>query len=247
MAIFNYGNYYDYWELYHKVTFDGPNKIIYINPGVTELDVIIDLYSDWKEWIQGYDDVVTAKYAPAFRIVGGDSLGTASLAGYVFLINGWLLKPWSGDYTLTITGNLFSDDYDYIHIPADSGSVNIKQVVSSLTQVVTTNSGALTTAQDEALTRVDSNVIQLQTDFSVTAAYVATITADVKRVLGLLHENIYISDPTFDSDGNLVGSKIRIYSDADSVGSDDNVIATYQATSEGAGLGKFTYWQQTKT
>ena len=27
----------DYWELYHKVTFDGENKLIIINPGESDI------------------------------------------------------------------------------------------------------------------------------------------------------------------------------------------------------------------
>ena len=41
----------DYWELYHKVTFDGENKLIIINPGETDINVKRDIYSSWKEWI----------------------------------------------------------------------------------------------------------------------------------------------------------------------------------------------------
>jgi len=37
--LWNYYGYYDYWRNYHKVTFDGPNKIIIVNPNVYELDV----------------------------------------------------------------------------------------------------------------------------------------------------------------------------------------------------------------
>lgn len=37
--------FWDYWELRHKVTFDGVNKLIEVNPGVTSLDVQRDLYS----------------------------------------------------------------------------------------------------------------------------------------------------------------------------------------------------------
>ena len=57
---FNYGNW-QFWSVYdtandlygnHKVTFDGPNKIIIVNEGVTELDFREDVYSNWKEWLK---------------------------------------------------------------------------------------------------------------------------------------------------------------------------------------------------
>ena len=52
-----------------KVTFDGPNKLIIVNPGIVELDVQVDIYSDWKEWAATGDNL---KYPPALRTIGGD-------------------------------------------------------------------------------------------------------------------------------------------------------------------------------
>ena len=42
--ISSYYGFWDYWNLYHKVTFDGINKLILINDGETELDFQIDVY-----------------------------------------------------------------------------------------------------------------------------------------------------------------------------------------------------------
>ena len=72
------------------------------------------------------------------------------------------------------------------------------------------------------------------------------INSDLKRVLGLLSENIYIDNPDYDNDGNLSTARVRIYSDAVSVGTESNVIGTYETTSEGSGIGRFTYWKQVK-
>lgn len=67
---------------------------------------------------------------------------------------------------------------------------------------------------------------------------------DLKRVLGLIHENIFIDLPTYDDDDNLIGARVRIYSDAVSVGTTNNVLATYIISSDGDGCGKFTNWKQ---
>jgi len=40
--------------------------------------------------------------------------------------------------------------------------------------------------------------------------------------------------------------RIRIYSNATSIGSDSNIIGTYLITSEGDGPGKFDTWKQEK-
>ena len=72
------------------------------------------------------------------------------------------------------------------------------------------------------------------------------LTAKIDRLLGLTHENIYIDQAVYDSDNNLTGARLRVYSDSASVGTNNNVIATYSITSVGAGAGKFLTWKQTK-
>ncbi len=131
--------YQDHWQMYHKVTFDGPNKLILVNEGVTELDVRQDLYSDWKEWFdhQNPDGLVNAKYLYAMRAVGGDALpGDQVLGSTFFLSNGWRIKPYSGSYTLVVRGNLYTDEGDFPFIDADGNLNNIKviSVVSTLVE-----------------------------------------------------------------------------------------------------------------
>jgi len=57
-----------------------------------------------------------------------------------------------------------------------------------------------------------------------------SIAADLARILGLVQENYYIDNTTYNSNGCLTGGRIRIYSDAVSVGTSSNVIATYTIT-----------------
>ena len=91
-----------------KVTFNGTDKKIIVNDAITELDVQIDLYSDWKEWLKLDDN---SKYKPAMRTVGGDpTIGAKLVAPYFFLTNGWKIRPYEGTHTLTIIGNLFVDE-----------------------------------------------------------------------------------------------------------------------------------------
>jgi hypothetical protein len=81
-------------------------------------------------------------------------------------------------------------------------------------------------------------------DIEVYTSDFTRISNQLNRVLGLVHQNIHIDQPTYDGDGNLVGGRLRIYSDSASVGTNNNVLATYIITSVGDGPGKFTYWQQ---
>lgn len=78
------------------------------------------------------------------------------------------------------------------------------------------------------------------------ATDVSDIATDIKRVLGLLHENIYIDNASYDSHNNLIGGRVRIYSDAASVGSSSDVIATYTITVDAPSEGKFTSFKMIK-
>lgn len=99
--------FWTYWNLYHKVTFDGTNKLILINFGETEIDVRTDIYSAWKEWAEVDDNL---KFLQALRAVGGDpTVGSSFLGATFFLVNGWRIRTWEGDQELTINGNLFVD------------------------------------------------------------------------------------------------------------------------------------------
>jgi hypothetical protein len=88
---------------------DGPNQLITLASGVTEVEVI-DIYSEWKNWVQSGTN---SKFPPAFRTVGGDPLTSIINAGaYFFLRNdlGWRLKPPEEDITIYLVGNLAVQD-----------------------------------------------------------------------------------------------------------------------------------------
>ena len=71
------------------------------------------------------------------------------------------------------------------------------------------------------------------------------INNDLKRVLGLMHHNIFIDNPVYDSGNNLVSARVRIYSAAGSVGTDSNVIGAYEVTADTDGIaGQFNSWKQ---
>ena len=68
--------------------------------------------------------------------------------------------------------------------------------------------------------------------YTVDGTFGKNINSDLKRILGLMHENIYIDNPIYDGDGNLTSARVRIYSSATSVGTTNDVIC------------KFTTWSQ---
>jgi hypothetical protein len=90
-----------------KVTFDGVAKIIDIIPGISTINVEADLYSIWKEWTLEGDN---SKYQQAFRTIGGDPLVGGKVAPkYFFLMNGWVLRTYTGGGVVYVETNLFSE------------------------------------------------------------------------------------------------------------------------------------------
>ena len=100
-----------------KVTFDGPNKIIQVNFGETELSAERDVYSAWKRWVvtppSASQVPFNSGYFDALRTVGGDPIGAGQeISPYFFLINGWRMRSWEGDHFLRVLGNLYVDEAD---------------------------------------------------------------------------------------------------------------------------------------
>lgn len=88
------------------VNFDGTNKLIIVDTGITELSVKT-VYSLWKEWLLIGDN---SKYEQAFRVVGGDPISaTLNVGEYYFMTNDWKIRPFEGTHTLNVDGNIFVD------------------------------------------------------------------------------------------------------------------------------------------
>jgi hypothetical protein len=132
------------WLLYHKVTINGADKTISVNPNVTSLDIRADVYSTWKEWSQLRDNT---KFLQAIRTTGGDPIGGGAFTGDVyFLINGWKLLV---DVKLTaVTGVLFSDNYDTAYYDLDTKlavyPARVSSIVNTYQPTITVNAGDIT-------------------------------------------------------------------------------------------------------
>jgi hypothetical protein len=165
------GSYYafwDYWNLYHKVTFDGVNRLILINDGETEIDVQVDIYSAWKEWAQLESNL---KYLKALDTVGGEPIAAGQrLDVTYFLINGWRIKPYPGTYSLNLVGNIFDVDGGDIKVPADivrgranniSLNTNTSVIVRQLS-ATNVEAGGLETDERVALFNIEDRVIAIE-------------------------------------------------------------------------------------
>lgn len=112
---FNYGNNWQ-WDPNQypgqKVAFDAVAKIIYVNEGVTELDVKIDIYSAWKEWVINSPEFPAPSFQQeAISAIGGEPLNdTLNVGSTFFLENGWRIQPLASKvpYILTVNGNIYT-------------------------------------------------------------------------------------------------------------------------------------------
>tara|TARA_R110000772_G_scaffold71964_1_gene157319 strand:+ start:441 stop:1193 length:753 start_codon:yes stop_codon:yes gene_type:complete len=168
-----YYGFWEYWELRHKVTFDGVNRLIIVNDNETSLDVQTDIYSDWKEWARTENNL---KYFEPLSTVGGEpTIEGQRLDVTYFLINGWKIKPYSGTYDLNIVGNIFDVDGGSIKVPADvnpnvPNNITINTNTSVIVRQVNTSGsgggGGIVTAslvddQREALFDISGSVVAI--------------------------------------------------------------------------------------
>ena len=114
-VLFRYGTWWDWLpEQFpnQKVAFDGYNKIIYVNEGVTELDVKTDIYSAWKEWtLSSLEEPRPIAWPLAITAIGGQSITDVQSVGSTFFLeNGWRIQPFASKdpYVLTINGNIYT-------------------------------------------------------------------------------------------------------------------------------------------
>jgi len=123
----------------NNVIFEGPTLTIHVANTVTFIDIKTDVYSAWKEWVQDADN---AKWPQAISVVGGDPItDTLSLGSTFFLENGWRIKPWEGNYLLTVNGNLYTREAGENPIISVSG-VATSLTRSNLIDLVTVDVGA---------------------------------------------------------------------------------------------------------
>lgn len=114
-----------------KMTYDTTNKLFILNNGVTSFDVVVDLYSDAKEdWIT---DSTLNKFTFPMLAIGGNSIGGGQkISSYIIIRNGWKIRPQEADHTLTVAGNLITDDESspFVNVLGDY-QVIIKSILSS--------------------------------------------------------------------------------------------------------------------
>jgi len=167
-----------------KVTFDGLNKLIIINTGVTSIDVEIELYSEWKKWVLIDPN---SQWDAAFRTVGGDIIGVNQfIPKYFFLINNWKIKV--ENLTVNFTTNLYSDNY-----------INPIDIINSSVLII--NSDVPGTTQLSAITysisNIDSGITIINNEMMIINSGISDIyenTLNINSGITNMNNNILIID-----------------------------------------------------
>lgn len=132
------------------------------------------------------------------------------------------------------------------------------EVVSSQTAAYNSNTGSYTdtlipsaswTTQEVGSYLISWSIADTDDDFPTIMTEPLEISLDVTkvdRILGLVHENMYIDNTVFDAVDNLKRARLRIYENSVDVGTNSGVLATYDIRSDPDGPGRFVTWKQEK-
>ena len=138
------------------MTFDGLNKRIILDSTSVTASEIWSRYMDWLAV-----DSQNAKWGLAMTQVGGDELGSGLyIPIYIFLQNGWRVRPMESSHQLMITGNLFvAEGGSPLVNTLGNYNVIAQYTVPVQAQAMATSggSGGLTSEQAGQLAKINGN------------------------------------------------------------------------------------------
>jgi len=229
-----------------KFRFDGEKKLVLINENVFEFNVL-EMYAEWKQWV--VNDISNARYPQAMYSIGGEPLGGGKyVAPYIVVVNGWKVKPWSGNYILRVNGYVTTDTGESPFISPDSGVVLIERVVTADAIAYEVAGGGSTNITPEMIwnyenrtltgkVRIDDRDMQvlakeqtLNDLLNLVVEHRNEIEEKIKRILGLTQENFRIDEQIYDSANRLLNARIRIFENADDMNDFDKAIAVYKVS-----------------
>ena len=138
------------------MTFDGLNKRVILNSTSVTASEIWSRYMDWLA-----TDSNNAKWGLAMTQIGGDDLGSGLFVPiYVFLQNGWRVRPMESSHQLMITGNLFvAEGGSPLVNTLGNYNVIAQYTVPVQAQAMATSggTGGLTSEQASQLAKINGN------------------------------------------------------------------------------------------
>ena len=159
-------------------SWDGANRRIYL---ATTDFAPIDLYREYR--IRRRTDEAFRTWDPLLEMTGAVSKGAGRFTPRLMtLLDGAKIVPMDVSHTLTLTGEIITDDADLDPAIIDTSSlaaaskvqINYQPAEAEIIQI--TGGSGLSGAQDEALTRIDTGV-------AGTSGYVWEILSWVRRPL----------------------------------------------------------------
>lgn len=105
------------------------------------------------------------------------------------------------------------------------------------------------TNQEEGLYHIKwyiNNTVEDYPDSVVEDLYIETYDDKLDKILGLVHQNIYIDETEYDKENNLISARLTIYKDPESVGTNNNILSQYKIECDALARGTFTSWSQTE-
>jgi len=188
--------------------FDGINKKVDILSPTIEFDAV-DMYSEYKRWLGVSDN---SKYLIAMKSIGGNPLsGSKNIASYIELINGWKIHTYAGDYTLTVIGNIFTEDGIPFVIPTGS----------AIMVLLESTSNALTITKTIGYTPDIDPPIWVNSQGIVTVSqennYINCLWGTANDAESLVTYNVYISDDInsiwSSKLSNVLSTNMKIFTD----------------------------------
>jgi hypothetical protein len=152
------------------LSFNGITKVITLSPGTIELGVR-DLWSRWVDWLLTSDN---SKYPIAFEQVGGndiDLIAGTSIPVYIFMVNGWKIKPQEADHTLTVNDGILLVSGGGDPFNDTTGSYVVRINYQQPVQAITVSTGGGGGSSPSAATIADAVWDEQKTGHSTTNSY----------------------------------------------------------------------------
>jgi hypothetical protein len=210
------------------------NQLIWVLEPQAEV-LCQDLINEIRAAEDSFEGIAHGKIADAS---GKEQLAEGILVGITIeLLENWQLKFWAGDYIAKIHGG------NLVGGPANdpvayTPGVQALLILSASATLVTMEGGG----GDGGLTQEEHDwLMSLPTLAQIEASSTLNMQDEILRILGLVQENYYLDQTSYDANGQLLAGRIRIYSVAGSVGTANDVIATYTITPVWVGTELQTY------
>jgi len=199
------------------------DKVIYITSPTTSVTVqqLVDAIR------LAEDSGVGINFEKVIDATGKDDLGSGITTGITMALSSdWYIEFWDGVSKGIITSGNVVGGKDDKPIRADPNSINDTVLVLSSVGA-TIVPGALSTTQDTKL-------MGLPSVSDIESSTVIAKQSELIRAVGLLQENHFLDNTVYTeySSGQklLTSGRVRLYSNSSSVGTDSDVIGTYNIT-----------------